>query len=89
MDFEWDPDKASANATKHSVSFEEATEVFGDPLSSTAPDPNHSLGEDRFVIFGKSSNERHLVVSFTDRGDRIRIISARQMTRREIAAYER
>ena len=81
MDFEWDPDKASTNAAKHSVSFEEATEVFGDPLSSTAPDPDHSLGEDRFVIFGKSSNERHLVVSFTDRGDQNHLSTANDTSR--------
>ena len=88
MDFEWDPDKARKNEAKHGVSFTEASEVFGDILSSTAQDPDHSESEERFVIFGKSTKDRHLVVSFTDRGGKIRIISARTMKRREIAAYE-
>ena len=88
MEFEWNPDKARSNETKHGVSFAEASEVFGDPLSSTAVDPDHSGHEERFVIFGKSKKDRHLVVSFTERGDRIRIISARTMTRRERTAYE-
>lgn len=88
MDFEWDPAKAKANLEKHGVSFEEAAQVFADVLSSVASDPDHSLAEERFVIFGKSSKGRYLVASFTDRGDRIRVISAREMTRRERAAYE-
>lgn len=88
MDFEWDPDKASRNVAKHQVSFEEACEVFADPLSSSAQDPDHSVEENRFVIFGRSASGLHLVVAFTDRGDRIRIISARRMTRREVTAYE-
>jgi len=88
MDFEWDPDKARKNEAKHGVSFTEASEVFGDILSSTALDPDNSDTEERFVIFGKSTKNRHLVVSFTERDARIRIISARMMKRREIAAYE-
>ena len=88
MDFEWNPDKARSNEAKHGVSFAEASEVFGDSLSSTASDPDHSEGEERFVIFGRSMNGRHLVVSFTERDGRIRLISARTMTRREKAAYE-
>jgi len=88
MDFEWNPDKARKNETKHGVSFAEASEVFGDILSSTVLDPDHSDTEERFVIFGKSAKNRHLVVSFTERGAKIRIISARSMKRREIAAYE-
>ncbi len=88
MEFEWDPAKARDNETKHSVSFREATEVFADPLSSTALDPDHSLEEERFVIFGKTLGEQYLVVAFTERGGRLRIISARQMTRRELQAYE-
>ena len=88
MDFEWDADKAEENLADHGVSFFEAAEVFGDTLSSTAPDPDHSEGERRLLIFGQSLAQRHLVVSFTERGDRMRIISAREMTRRERRAYE-
>ena len=88
MEFEWDPAKARDNEAKHNVTFLEATEAFADPLSSTAQDPDHSLEEERFVIFGKTLRDRHLVVAFTERGGRLRIISARQMTRREREAYE-
>jgi len=88
MDFEWDPQKARENVEKHGVSFTEATDVFGDDLSSTVSDPDHSHGESRYVIFGQSRGGRHLVVAFTERGDRIRLISARTMTRRERRAYE-
>ena len=88
MEFEWDPAKARDNEAKHNVTFREATEVFADPLSSTALDPDHSLEEERFVIFGKTLANRHLVVAFTERGGRLRIISAREMTRRERQAYE-
>ena len=88
MEFEWDPAKARDNEAKHSVTFREATEVFADPLSSTALDPDHSLEEERFVIFGKTLRDRYLVVAFTERSGRLRIISARQMTRRERQAYE-
>lgn len=88
MEFEWDPAKARDNEAKHNISFREATEVFADLLSSTAVDPDHSLEEERFVIFGKTLRDRYLVVAFTERGGRLRIISARQMTRRERQAYE-
>ena len=88
MEFEWDPAKARDNEAKHGITFLEATEVFADTLSSTAPDPDHSREEERFVIFGKTLRHRYLVVAFTERGGRLRIISARQMTRRERQAYE-
>ena len=88
MDFEWDRKKALANQRKHDVSFEEAAEVFADALSSTVVDPDHSQEEQRFVIFGQTLAGRLLVVAFTERNDRIRIITARQMTRRERRAYE-
>ena len=88
MDFEWDSNKAAANERKHGISFEEAAEVFDDDLSSTVPDPDHSVGESRLVIFGRTRRGRPLVVAFADRGGRIRIISARLMTRRERQAYE-
>jgi uncharacterized DUF497 family protein len=88
LEFEWDPDKAASNAAKHGVSFEEAATVFGDPLSLTAYDPDHSQDEDRFITMGSSVDNRLLLVSHTDREDRIRIISARLATRRERKAYE-
>lgn len=88
LDFEWDQNKADANVRKHGVSFEEAATVFGDPLSLTAYDPDHSLEEDRFITMGTSSDGRLLLVSHTDRDDRIRLISARVATKRERRAYE-
>lgn len=88
MEFEWDPKKGAENLEKHGVSFEEATDVFDDDLSSTVPDPDHSVSEHQFLIFGHSKQGNHLVASFTERNGRIRLISARQMTRREIRAYE-
>ena len=88
MDFEWDTDKASRNFRKHNVSFAEVASVFGDLLSSTFPDPDHSVEEDRFITIGSSERGRVLVVSYTDRADRIRIISARPAMRHERRAYE-
>ena len=89
IDFEWDPAKAGANEEKHGVSFFEATEVFDDHYSSSVRDPDHSSDEERHLIFGLSKSGQYLLVSYyTERGDRIRIISARQMTSRERRAYE-
>ena len=88
MQFEWDPEKASANETAHGVSFIEASEVFDDDHSSTVPDPDHSEDENRYLIFGCSKGGKCLVVSYTERDDRIRLISARTMTPRERKAYE-
>ncbi len=88
MEFEWDPAKALENENKHGVSFFEACEVFDDDHSSAARDPDHSLDEDWYLIFGMSKRGRYLVVSYTERGDRIRPISARPMTPRERRAYE-
>jgi uncharacterized DUF497 family protein len=88
MDFEWDEAKACANESKHGVSFLEASEVFGDDLASCVPDPDHSEGEDRYLLFGVSSGGNFLVVSYTERVDAIRIISARRMTAQERKAYE-
>jgi uncharacterized DUF497 family protein len=83
MEFEWDPNKAAGNFAKHGVSFQDAGTVFGDPLAITYDDPDHSKDEQRFLTFGHSSDGHLLVVSHTDRGDRIRIISARRASRRE------
>ena len=88
MEFEWDPKKASKNLRKHKVPFAEATTIFGDPLAVTAPDPDHSSKEHRHVTIGTSNRLRLLIVSHVDRGGRIRIISARQLTRPERQAYE-
>ncbi len=88
MEFEWDEGKNSANFHKHGVWFEEAATIFGDPLSDTFDDPDHSARESRFLTFGTSSRGRLLIVSHTDRGDRIRLISAREMTARERRIYE-
>ena len=88
MDFEWDPKKAEANLTKHAVSFQEATTVFGDPLSLTIPDPDHSDDEQRFILLGQSYSGRLLVVIHTQRGAGVRIIGARLATRRERRSYE-
>jgi uncharacterized protein len=86
--FEWDEEKARSNFDKHSVSFQEATTVLGDPLSITIDDPLHSDREERFVTTGRSAHDRILVVVHTERGDRTRIISAREATRREVQDYE-
>jgi hypothetical protein len=88
MDFEWDPRKAAFNFHKHRVSFTEAATVFGDDLATTVPDPDHSKDEDRFITIGWSNRRRVLMVSHTDRNDRIRIISARELTRSERITYE-
>ena len=88
MYFEWSTKKAARNLAKHGVSFYEATEVFGDDLSSTVPDPDHSEGENRTLIFGQSRRGRYLVVSFSERPDAIRLVSARPMTGHERRAYE-
>jgi len=88
MEFEWDPNKAGANFKRHSVSFQEATTVFGDTLSITIVDPDHSIGEQRYIIIGSSYKGRLLMVSHTDKGERIRLISARELTRKERKAYE-
>lgn len=88
MDFEWDESKADANSKKHGVSFWEATEVFGEELSSFVFDPDHSDAEERFLLFGRSQGGKYPVVSFTERAEIIRIISARSMTPSERKAYE-
>ena len=88
MEFEWNPDKAAINLSKHGVSFQEAATVFDDSLSATFPDSAHSIGENRYVMIGISSMGKLLVVSHTDRGSRIRIVSARTATRPEKRFYE-
>jgi uncharacterized protein len=84
----WDARKAATNLRKHRVSFEEASSVLADPLSITGADPDHSLGETRWITFGLSNRSRLLAVSHTDHDDTIRIISARAATRPERRLYE-
>ena len=88
MQFTWDPKKDESNRKDHGVSFEEATTVFGDPLLGTISDPDHSTGEERFLIIGLSSTGRLVVVSHTEADDFIRIISAREATAHERKDYE-
>lgn len=88
MRFSWDPKKAASNLNKHGISFEEAVGVFGDPLSDTFPDPDHSVEEYRFVIIGSSESGKILVVAHTDDGELVRLISAREVTHGERESYE-
>ena len=88
LTFEWDSRKARSNLAKHSVGFEEASTIFGDPLSLTIPDPEHSRMERRYITMGRAFNAKLLVVVHTNRGDNIRIISARRASRRERKSYE-
>ncbi len=89
MQFEWDERKAAQNEQKHGVSFLEAATVFGDPLAITYQDPDHSIGEARYLTFGLSRFGYLIVVSHTDRPSVVRIISARKMTKNERNIYER
>ena len=86
--FEWDAPKALSNRRKHGVTFEEAASAFADPLSRTIPDPDHSEKEDRSILIGQSKRGRIVIVVHTERGDRIRIISARVASRREKREHE-
>ena len=88
MEFDSDPAKATINLKKHKVSFEEAASVFGDPMAYTFADPDHSLGEERWLMFGLSRMARVLAVFFTHRRGKYRIISARLATRHERKTYE-
>lgn len=89
LEFEWDPAKAEANVKKHRVSFEEALTVFADPLARIFDDPDHSTEEAREIIIGHSTKQRLLLVSFTERTSRVRMISARRATKREQRDYEK
>lgn len=88
MLFEWDPAKAARNYRKHRISFHEAATAFGDPLALTFDDPDHSQSEQRLITVGTSGAGRLLLVAHTERGERIRVISARQATPREREQYE-
>jgi uncharacterized DUF497 family protein len=86
--FEWDPGKAASNLKDHRVSFDEATTVFGDLLALNMPDPDHSEGEQRFLVLGMSAQARLVVVSYAERPPNTRIISARLVTPKERRQYE-
>jgi len=88
MQFEWDPGKARRNLRKHGVSFDEAVTAFYGPLSATFDDPDHSIGEQRYITVGFSSQNRLLIVGHTERGETVRIISARLATAHERKRHE-
>jgi uncharacterized DUF497 family protein len=88
MKFEWDPVKGQSNLRKHKVSFEEAATALMDPLAGTGCDPDHSVGEERFVTFGVSERGRLVVVAHSEADDILRIISARVATKEESKIYE-
>ena len=88
MRLEWDTRKAAKNLKKHGVTFQEAATVFGDPLSVTFLDPDHSEDKERHLTFGLSLQRRLVVVSHTQRGEQTRIINARLMDREERVIYE-
>ena len=88
MEFEWDEEKAAANLAEHEVSFDEAKTVFDDPLYVDFYDPDHSYDEHRYLIVGESQQRHLLIVSYTERGDTVRLISAREVTAAERKAYE-
>ena len=88
MQFDWDKNKAERNLSKQPVSFEEAKTVFDDPLYVDFYDPEHSEDEDRYLLVGQSNRGRLLIVSYTERGNLIRLISAREVTKTERETYE-
>lgn len=88
MEFEYDAAKAALNFKKHGLTFEEAATIFGDPMAYTFADPDHSVGEERWLVLGMSHSARLFAVIYTHRGEKYRIISARLATKRERKIYE-
>ncbi len=88
IEFEWNEDKAKANLSKHGISFNEATTVFNDPFYVDFYDPDHSDDEDRYIMIGESQQRRLLIVSYTERRHKTRLISAREATKGEKETYE-
>jgi len=88
VDYEWDQEKAASNLEKHGVAFEEAATVFDDPLYIDFYDPDHSIDEHRYLIIGRSTADRLLIVSYTERDEVVRLISAREVTSSERTTYE-
>lgn len=89
LDFEWDEDKAAANYRKHKITFEQAKTVFADPFSITIADPEHSAREERFIDIGAAADGKILVLSYTERGQKVRLISCRKATKAEREIYEK
>ena len=89
MKIEWDPKKAKRNLKKHGVAFEEAATAMSDPMTVTGADPDHSTYEERYITFGVSARNRLLVVSHTEEGETIRLISARKASKGERELYEK
>jgi uncharacterized DUF497 family protein len=89
LQFEWDDDKAASNLAKHRISFEEAATVFRDPFALIFDDETHAIKEQREIIIGHSTRNRLLLVCFIERGDKLRLFSARSATRKERRDYER
>lgn len=87
MEIEWNPEKAQTNLRKHRVSFEEAQTVFNDPIFITVLDVEHSITEDRYITIGQSNRNRILLIAHAEKNGRIRIISAREVTRYERNFY--
>jgi len=89
LEFEWDSRKDASNLRKHGVSFEEAASVFNDLLAAVYEDPDHSVREQRYLTIGTSNRGRLLHIAYADRGERIRIINARKVTKTERDLYEK
>jgi len=89
MGFEWDARKRARNRKDHGIDFVESIEVFGDPLATIQADPDHSNGEHRFIVIGRTRAGRMLLTAFVERGADIRIISSRRATRREVRNHEK
>ena len=87
--FEWNQQKSESNLQNHGISFEEASTVFADPFFIIFKDIEHSKDEQRFIIIGASDKLNYLFVSFTERDERTRIISARELTSKERKDYEK
>ena len=88
MQCDWNPEKAARNFSKHGVSFEEAATIFEDPLFVVFADPRHSVEKRRFIIIGETAKRKLLMVAYTERSEKVRIISARKATRKERTVYE-
>ncbi len=88
MDYSWDEEKAASNLEKHGVTFQEAASVFDDPLFVDFYDPDHSIDEHRYLIVGRSNAGRLLIISYTERDEVVRLITARELTATERKAYE-
>ena len=88
MEFEYDAAKAALNFKKHGLTFEEASTIFGDPMAYTFADPDHSVGEESWLVLGMSHSARLFAVIYTHRGEKYRIVRARLATKRERKIYE-